>query len=133
LSKVILDSGVGGYVHFLGQIPEERLPALYRGADAVAYASLEEGFGLPILEGMASGVPVITSNVTAMPEIAAGAALLVDPYSVKDIAHGLDRITSDETLRKELVRLGRERLSQFDWDLSAAKLWGLVTQFAQCG
>jgi glycosyltransferase involved in cell wall biosynthesis len=133
LRNLILRYGLEGIVHFLGSVPEDQLPALYKGAQAVVYVSLQEGFGLPLLEAMASEVPVITSNITAMPEIAADAALVVDPYSVKDIALGLDRITSDETLRASLIRAGRIRVNQFDWDASAGKFWKLMVQVARHG
>jgi glycosyltransferase involved in cell wall biosynthesis len=117
-------------VHFCGRVPADQLPKLYKGAEAVVFVSLYEGFGLPILEGMASDVPVITSAVSAMPEVAGDAALLVDPHSVDAIAEALKRITTDETLRIDLIEKGRRRLTEFDWDLSAAKFWCLVREVA---
>jgi glycosyltransferase involved in cell wall biosynthesis len=106
-------------VHLIGKVPEAKLPALYRGARALVFVSLYEGFGLPLLEAMACGTPVITSNVTAMPEIAAGAACLVDPTSLGDIAAGIEQITGDSCLREELREKGLARAAQFSWERTA--------------
>ena len=75
---------------------------------------------------MASGVPVLTSNVSAMPEVAGNAALIVDPYSIEAISTGLNSLASDDVLRQELVGKGREQVARFDWDRSAQELWGIV-------
>jgi glycosyltransferase involved in cell wall biosynthesis len=107
--------GVSSRVNFAGVVPEEKLPSLYRGAHALVFASLYEGFGLPVLEAMACGTPVITSNVTAMPEISGDAALLVDPTSVKQIAGAMEQAVSDNSLRQELREKGLARASQFSW------------------
>ncbi|MEJ8309300.1 glycosyltransferase family 4 protein [Agrobacterium larrymoorei] len=115
---------------FTGRLPSDEIPSFYRGALAVAYVSLFEGFGLPIIEAFACGVPVLTSTVTAMPEVAGGGALLVDPESVEEIRQGLDRITSDETLREKLIEDGRKRLADFDWNNSAEKVWQIVSDVA---
>lgn len=124
-------AGVGDKVIFTGLVNVSDMPAFYRGALAVAYLSKFEGFGLPIVEAFASGVPVITSNVSSMPEVADGGALLADPHSVEDIAAGLNAIVSDETLRKDLIARGRTRRLDFDWNVSARRLWQLVEQAAQ--
>lgn len=121
---------VGGHLVFTGRLPAEEIPSFYRGALAVAYVSLFEGFGLPIIEAYACGVPVLTSNLTAMPEVAGDGALLVNPESLEEIRLGLDRITSDEALRKELVDGGRKRLSDFNWDKSAERVWQIVKDVA---
>jgi glycosyltransferase involved in cell wall biosynthesis len=118
-------------VHFLGLLPLENIPKLYRGSVAVVFVSLSEGFGLPILEGMASSVPVLTSNITSMPEVAGDAALLVDPYSTEDLKGALERIVSDQNLRDELVEKGRERAVQFQWRRSAAAFWDIVDLVAR--
>jgi glycosyltransferase involved in cell wall biosynthesis len=96
------------------------LAPLYAGAVAFVFPSLHETFGMPILEAMAAGCPVITSSSTACPEIAGGCALLVDPWSVEDIAAGMRRLLDDEGLRSTLGRRGRERARAFTWDRSAA-------------
>ena len=125
--------GVAEKVHFLGRLPDADLPKVYRGAMCVVFVSLYEGFGLPIVEGMASDVPVITSNVSAMPEVAADAALIVDPYSVPEIAAALDRVVSDEALRETLNAKGRERVRHFDWNASAQHMWSIIDRAYQAG
>jgi glycosyltransferase involved in cell wall biosynthesis len=126
LKPLIQDNGLDGYVHFHGVVPADEIPKLYRGAEAIAFVSLDEGFGLPILEGMASDVPVLTSKIAAMPEVAGDAALTVNPFSVDAIAEALHRITTDTPLRQLLVKKGRTRTKLFDWDRSAAAFWQLV-------
>jgi glycosyltransferase involved in cell wall biosynthesis len=100
-------------------VDDETLIALYGGASAFLYPSVYEGFGLPILEAMAAGAPVITSNVTAMPEVAGGAALLVDPFDVDDIARAVGRELDDDALASELRAPGARRAARFDWDVTA--------------
>ena len=107
--------GIESRVSFLGKVTEEDMPSLYRGALALVFPSLYEGFGLPVVEAMACGTPVLTSSTTALPEVAGDAALLVDPTSVHDIAKGIHRICSDTYLRKELSRRGIVRASCFSW------------------
>lgn len=99
-----------------GYVARESLLKLYSSAAVFAYPSLFEGFGLPVAEAMASGVAVLTSNVTSLPEVTAGAALEVDPYSVDDIAAGLERLLSDEALRATLIAKGLARASELTWD-----------------
>ncbi|MGA8940212.1 MAG: glycosyltransferase family 1 protein, partial [Acidobacteriaceae bacterium] len=126
LLRRALRKGAGGMLHFAGSASDEGIVGLYRNARMVAYVSLYEGFGLPILEGMAAGVPVMTSNRSSMPEIANSAALLVDPTSIDDIAFGLERLCYEEGLRANLIALGRVRAAGFDWDKSAARVWSIV-------
>jgi glycosyltransferase involved in cell wall biosynthesis len=94
------------HVRFLGYLPDETLAILYRLAAVFVFPSLYEGFGLPPLEAMASGTPVVTSNVSSLPEVAGDAAVLVDPYDVDSIADGIRRVLTDEALRAELRRKG---------------------------
>jgi glycosyltransferase involved in cell wall biosynthesis len=122
---------VNDHLVFAGRLPAEDIPSFYRGALAVAYVSLFEGFGLPIVEAYASGVPVLTSNTSAMPEVAGEAALLVNPESVEEIRDGLDRITSDEAFRAGLIAGGRLRRAKFNWDTAAASVWKLVRDAAR--
>ena len=108
--------GVGDRIVFTGRVSEETLAKIYRGASCLCFVSLYEGFGLPIVEAFASGIPVITSNVTSMPEIAGDAALLVDPTDIGEIAGALRRIQGDSGLRAELVARGMARVGNFTWD-----------------
>lgn len=111
--------GLGERLVMLGRVPLEDLPALVGGAMALAYVSLYEGFGLPPLEAMACGTPVIASNSSSIPEVVGDAGILVDPYSVKDITAALQRIFADDTLRRELSNRGLARASGFTWTKTA--------------
>lgn len=113
-------------IKFLGFIPEEDLSFLMGSALAMVYVSLFEGFGLPILEAMYAEVPVITSSVSAMPEVAGDAALLVDPLSVDDLVLAMQKIYEDESLRKNLVEKGKIQRAKFDWDQSAEKTYTIL-------
>jgi len=107
-------------VSLLGYVDKAELPRLYAGAAVFLYPGFYEGFGLPIIEAMASGAPVVTSTTGAAPEIAGDAALLVDPFDVSSIENGLERATMpDEATR--LRALGRERARRFEWDTAAAE------------
>ncbi len=120
--------GIANDLRFAGFIPEPELPSYYRGAEAVVMVSTYEGFGLPVLEAMASGVPVLCSNTTSLGEIAGSAALLVDPLNPAQIAEEMRRIVEDKGLRTELVLRGFQRAQLFQWDSSADKLSGLLRE-----
>jgi len=107
----------GNGVHWLGEVSDAELARLYRGALCVAYPSLYEGFGIPVLEAMACGVPVVTTRGTAMEEVADGAAVLVDTHDPAEIAAGIERATAE---RDRLVPRGLERARAFRWDAVAA-------------
>lgn len=121
---------VSSRVDFVGTVPEKKLPALYRGAQAVVLASLYEGFGLPVLEAMACGVPVVTSRVTAMPEVAGDAALYVDPRSVEEISRAMEKVVGDIELRRQLTGKGAERAALFTWTSTAARVHQLLQTHA---
>lgn len=118
------------HVRFLGFQPMETLAAFYRLARAFVFPSLYEGFGLPPLEAMACGSPVVTSNVSSLPEVAGGAALLVDPYDVEAIAHGIVRAVTDDALRADLIARGHERARSFSWAQSVKKIHQIYMQVA---
>jgi glycosyltransferase involved in cell wall biosynthesis len=103
-----------------GYVSSVQLESLYGRASIFAFPSLDEGFGMPILEAMAHGVAVMTSNCSAMPEVSGDAALLVDPLNIGD---ALLHLASDESLREHLIRRGRERIKQFTWDSAVEKTW----------
>ena len=104
-----------GKVSWLGYVPADELRALYQGAGALVFPSLSEGFGIPVLEAFASGVPVITSNVSSLPEVAGQAALLVDPRSVDELSRAMQRLAGDAQLATRLVALGRSRARDLSW------------------
>ncbi|MHB1677546.1 MAG: glycosyltransferase family 4 protein [Sulfuriferula sp.] len=107
---------VGNRVVFAGRVLEQDLPGLYRGAIALVFPSLYEGFGLPVIEAMACGTPVITSNTTSLPEVAGEAALLVDPLSVEEISEAIEQICKDKVLRETLRRNGLLQAARFPWN-----------------
>src|SRR6185436_10818150 len=106
-------------VHLTGYLNDDLLPTVYAGARMFVYPSVYEGFGLPVLEAMASGVPVVTSNVTALPEVAGGAALTVNPLQVEEIGGAIERLADNARLQTELRAKGLARASQFGWDDAA--------------
>jgi glycosyltransferase involved in cell wall biosynthesis len=106
-------------VSYLGRVPDADLAALYAGALAFVYPSEDEGFGLPVLEAMAAGVPVITTTGGALPEAVGDAGLLVAPGSVEELARALSRMAAEPDLRKDLVARGRSRAAEFTWDRTA--------------
>jgi glycosyltransferase involved in cell wall biosynthesis len=118
------------YVRFLGYLPEETLAVMYRLAGVFVFPSLYEGFGLPPLEAMASGTPVVTSNVSSLPEVAGDAAVLVDPYSPQAIADGIYRVLTDESLRRSLRQKGLARAAQFSWEQSVRRVRQIYAEAA---
>lgn len=118
-------------VYFTGLVPEAKLPSLYRGAVALVFPSLYEGFGLPLVEAMACGTPVLTSNITAMPETAGDAAMLVDPTSVEQIAAAMGQIVSDTLLRQQLRERGMARAAQFPWTKTSAMVNRILARTAR--
>jgi glycosyltransferase involved in cell wall biosynthesis len=110
------------YVRFFGYLPEDTLAVMYRLAGVFVFPSLYEGFGLPPLEAMASGTPVVTSNLSSLPEVTGDAAVLVDPYDVEAIADGMYRVLTDPTLQADLRRKGLARARQFSWESSVRRV-----------
>lgn len=106
-------------VDFPGVLPETLLRASYRGALALAYPSLYEGFGLPLLEAMSVGTPVIAAQVSSLPEVAGDAALLVDPFDVDALAGALEQVAGDAELRADIAARGFRRVRRFSWERAA--------------
>lgn len=117
-------------VCMIGHVSDEHLPALYSGALAFIYVSLYEGFGLPPLEAMACGTPVLTSNVTSLPEVVGDAAFTVNPYDIDAIAEGIKRLVEDDNLRKELSQKGLARAKLFSWERTAEVTWSVLKEAA---
>ena len=113
-------------VIFTGRLSPDELKNVIGAALAMTYIPYFEGFGIPILEAMNCDVPVITSNITSMPEVSEDAALLIDPFSVESISDGMLRISKDENLRKDLISKGQQRRTNFSWDKTAASLWNCI-------
>jgi len=115
----LIESQASSMIRRIGYVDEQDLPALYSAAAAFVYPSLYEGFGIPILEAMSCGAPVITSNTSSMPEISSDAALFFDPTDVQQLTTLLLEVMGNEKLRKELSRKGIERAGQFSWEKTA--------------
>lgn len=108
-------------IRFLTNIPEKDLIAIYNMAEVFVFPSFYEGFGIPVLEGMACGVPVITSNVSSMPEVGGDAAIYFDPYNEEDMAEKIGKVLHDETLRKTMIAKGLEKVKEYSWEKCAAE------------
>lgn len=122
LRRAVERHKVRANVRFFGFVPEQTLVALYRTANVFVFPSLYEGFGLPPLEAMANGTPVVTSKISSLPEVVGDAALTVDPYNVDEIAGAMKSILSDESLRKRLTHNGRVRAEQFSWEEAVSRI-----------
>lgn len=122
LQQIIDRLKLSDRVSFVGHVTDQELASLYQRATALVMVSLYEGFGLPLLEAMSCGTPVITSTLASMPEVAGDAALQVDPYDVGTISQALIKIASDQELRQRLGLLGIERARLFSWDITAKRV-----------
>ena len=117
-------------VVFLGPVPEEDLPALYSGATLFVFPSLYEGFGLPVLEAMACGAPVICSNTSSLPEVVEDAALMVNSLDTEELATAMSRVLADETLRQEMRQKGLAQAARFSWERTARETLAVYRQVA---
>jgi len=120
--ETIRNTHMQNHVQFIGFANEADLPALYSAAYCCAFPSLYEGFGLPILEAMACGTPVVTSNLSSLPEVAGDAAITVDPYDIDALTNALKRLLDDQSLYQSLIHKGYERVKLFSWEQSARQL-----------
>ena len=116
------------HVRFFGFVPDKTLASLYRLASVFVFPSLYEGFGLPPLEAMAAGTPVITSNVSSLPEVVGNAAILIDPYEPDSIAEAMRRVLTDAPLREELREKGLARVKEFSWERSVQRVRQIYTE-----
>lgn len=119
---------VEGRVHFIGRVRDKDLPGLYKRAKLFVMPSITEGFGLPILEAQAAGVPILSSGKGALPEIAGKGAFFINPFSVNDIKEGMEKILADKNLREDLVRKGLANVSKFSWERTACNTVNLLTK-----
>jgi glycosyltransferase involved in cell wall biosynthesis len=119
IMDTVQELGLERQVIFTGYVSDEDLPAIYSGADLFVFPSLYEGFGLPPLEAMACGTPVVTSNTSSLPEVVGDAAILVDPYDVEALAEAMHRVLSDPDLADDLRRRGLQRAQGFTWERTA--------------
>ena len=119
--QTVSELGLDDSVIFSGFVSDEELPVFYNLASVLAFPSLYEGFGIPILEAMACGCPVITTKTGCVPEVAGNAALLADPYNPDEIAELIRKVLTEQTLREQLIKKGFERAQQFSWQKSAEK------------
>ncbi len=126
----VKQSGLEGRVHFPGFVDDADLPTLYSAADLFAYVSLYEGFGLPLLEAMACGTPVIGSSTSSLPEVLGDAGLQVDPLDTGAIAQALLEMIARPDLREQMIHLGLERAKLFSWDKAARELLTIYDQVA---
>ena len=130
--KILEDLGQASLLNrfvFPGYVDHDEIPLMYQAATIFLYPSLRESFGLPILEAMASGVPVITSVTSSMPEVAGSAAITIDPFNYKDLSEAISRLVRDEDLRKFHREKGLERAKMFTWKASAEKLLTIYERF----
>ncbi len=131
LELIMKEAVENGDIVFVGRLEGEDLKLAVGGAKASVYVSYFEGFGIPIVEAFSAHVPVITSDVTSMPEVAGSAALFIDPFSVESIADGLEKMDTDSDLRSRLIDQGAIELKRFSWELSSQKLWRIIEETIQ--
>jgi glycosyltransferase involved in cell wall biosynthesis len=126
--RAVEDSPRRADIDVLGYVPAAHLEALYRRAGIFAFPSLDEGFGMPVLEAMAHGLPVIASRRSAIPEVAGDAAVLVDPENVEELGDALCRLATDSALRGDFASRGRGRAVQFTWEDAVARTWAVYAE-----
>jgi glycosyltransferase involved in cell wall biosynthesis len=131
LRRAIHSHNLHKYVRFLGFVPDTTLAALYRLASAFVFPSLYEGFGFPPLEAMASGAPVVASNISSLPEVLGDAAILVDPYDARSIADGIRSILKDDALRHELQARGLAQVRKYSWETAARQTLAIYDDVAR--
>ncbi|MDG1950208.1 MAG: glycosyltransferase family 1 protein [bacterium] len=116
------------WIHHLGYVKQDELPALYRSAKATVFPSIYEGFGIPVLESMACGTPVITSHTSSLPEVGGNACIYVDPYNVQDMKDALKGLMQSKPLQQQLHQQGVKQAAQFSWEKAAQKTLKSIEQ-----
>ncbi|EFU8394370.1 glycosyltransferase family 4 protein [Escherichia coli] len=116
LSSLIKELDINDDIFFCGRVTDKELASIYKGASVLFFPSLYEGFGLPVIEAMSCGTPVITSNTTSLGEVSGDAALLVDPTNINEMTYALESVCSDERLRETLISKGFERCKRYTWE-----------------
>ncbi|RUR74106.1 glycosyltransferase family 4 protein [Chlorogloeopsis fritschii PCC 9212] len=129
LQVQVEELGITEQVKFLNYVPDRELPKIINGAIALVFPSLWEGFGLPVLEAMACGTPVITSNLSSLPEVADDAAILINPYKVEEITEAMDKIATDAQLRDRLSAAAINRASNFSWQKTGMATVEVLKQY----
>ena len=115
-------------IDILGYVPGERLEELYSRASVFAFPSLDEGFGMPVLDAMAHGIPVVTSSRSALPDVAGHAAALIDPEDIEALGEALRTLARNEDLREDLAQHGRHRALQFPWQKAIERTWSVYVE-----
>src|SRR5581483_3356582 len=131
LRRTVIKSGMTNDVRFLGFVPIDVLRIFYDAAKIFVFPSLYEGFGLPPLEAMSHGTPVVTSNTSSIPEVVGNAAVLVNPENVFDIMRALHRVLLDQPLRERLKQRGYEQAQRFSWELSVQRILQIYQDVAE--
>ena len=127
LVRSVEERGLGDLVRFADYVERADLPALYSGALALTFPSLYEGFGLPALEAMSCGTPVIASNASSIPEVVGDVGLLLDPHDASAWAGAVERLCADGAARRDMSRRGMERAAQFTWERCARETYAVLT------
>ena len=130
LERIVHELGMERRIFFTGYVPDEEIPLFMNLAVGFVFVSLAEGFGIPALEAMACGAPVIASNTTSLPEVVGGAGILVDPESEEEITEGINKLLSDSGLREDLRKKGLLRSREFTWEGSAQRLIEVFEKFS---
>ena len=129
--RLINELDLNDDIHFTGRIPQMDLPAFYNLAEIFVFPSLYEGFGIPVLEAMACGCPVIASKTGALPEIAGNAAAFIDPYDIDEMSDTMHKLSTDMAFRQELIEKGYKQVKKFSWDKSAKDILELFREFQE--
>lgn len=129
LKSLAAAAGVAANIHFTGYVPQHLMPALYQEAKMLVFPSLYEGFGIPLLEAMACGCPVVSSNASSMPEVCGKAALYANPESPEALSQAIVTMLSSDTLRKRMSELGIVRAAEFSWDRTATQVLQIIKSF----